>query len=65
MTGRYHRGISSSFVKIPVGKVSRKICFADKDKSEYEGERTDESEQDDSQSRRSDRNGDRVSVCCI
>ena len=36
-----------------------------KDISEYEGERTDESEQDDSQSRRSDRNGDSVSVCCI
>ena len=33
--------------------------------AEYEGERTDESEQDDSQSRRSDRNGDSVSVCCI
>lgn len=55
-----HAHHGADYARKVLGKIEITI-----DKFGYEGERTDESEQDDSQSRRSDRNGDSVSVCCI
>jgi len=55
-----HAHHGADYARKVLGKIEIMI-----DKFGYEGERTDESEQDDSQSRRSDRNGDSVSVCCI